>query len=451
MQHRFIKKTGARLIAVILTVHAVVLRAQDPFPSVPPGGSVPYGQSPNGYNPVYGSYQPSVVPSQPIAPIRPDGFPGGPTPPMRAAPPYGPLSGQQQTPGGAVQATYLGQSGPGMGGGRPAAPATLCPGAQVLARVGNEVILTSDVLVAIDTVLAGQREKIPPEKFAAQRAAMVEEATAGIAAFNAHANDPDPVKAMTPAQRGLIYQLLQKQVEVKMLFQDFKKTVPKEYFPQFEEKITSVFEEKQVPILMKRENVVSRADLENALRAKGSSLDRERRDFMEEVASQEWARQQLKPEKDGKPDEEEVTHEEMLTWYNSHLKDFEHPAQARWEELMVSFARHPNHDEAYAILADLGNRVLAGAILSDVAKSASEGPTAREGGQHDWTHKDSLASETLNQAIFNQPVMQLSPHILESENGYHIIRVLARQEQSWTSFLNAQKQVKEKIQDERYQ
>ena len=66
---------------------------------------------------------------------------------------------------------------------------------------------------------------------------------------------------------------------------------------------------------MKRQNVVSQADLENALRAKGSSLDRERRDFMEEVASQEWARQQLKPEKDGKPDEEEVTHEEMLTWY----------------------------------------------------------------------------------------------------------------------------------------
>ena len=50
---------------------------------------------------------------------------------------------------------------------------------------------------------------------------------------------------MTPAQRGLIYQLLQKQIEVKMLFQDFKKTVPKEYFPPFEEKITSVFEEKQ--------------------------------------------------------------------------------------------------------------------------------------------------------------------------------------------------------------
>ncbi len=201
MQHRLIKKTGARLIAVILTVHAVVLRAQDPFPSLPPGGYVPYGQSPNGYNPVYGGYQPSVVPSQPIAPIRSDSFPGGPTPPMCAAPAYGPTwqPGGSQMPGGAVQATYLGQSGPGpgTGGGRPIAPPTLCPGAQVLARVGNDVIETSDVLVAIDTVLAAAREKLPPEKFAAQRAAWVEEATAGIAAFNAHSNDPDPVKAMT--------------------------------------------------------------------------------------------------------------------------------------------------------------------------------------------------------------------------------------------------------------
>ena len=81
---------------------------------------------------------------------------------------------------------------------------------------------------------------------------------------------------------------------------------------------------------------------------------------------------------------------------------------------MISFARHPNHDEAYATVAALGNRVLAGASLADVAKSASEGPTARQGGQRDWTHKGSLSSETLNQALFSLPVGQLSQHILES-------------------------------------
>ena len=140
----------------------------------------------------------------------------------------------------------------------------------------------------------------------------------------------------------------------------------------------------------------------------------------------------------------------MLTWYQAHLKDFEQPAKARWEELMISFARHPNRDEAYAAVAALGNRVLAGASLADVAKSASEGPTARQGGQRDWTHKGSLSSENLNQAIFSQPVGQLS-QILESDNGFHIIRVVERQELTRTSFLDAQKEIKENIKKERFE
>ena len=33
--------------------------------------------------------------------------------------------------------------------------------------------------------------------------------------------------------------------------------------------------------------------------------------------------------------DEEVTHEEMLDYYNGHLSDYEFPTQARWEELMI--------------------------------------------------------------------------------------------------------------------
>ena len=116
---------------------------------------------------------------------------------------------------------------------------------------------------------------------------------------------------------------------------------------------------------------------------------------------------------------------------------------------MVSFAKHSNRDEAYAAVAGLGNRVLAGASLADVAKSASDGPTAREGGQRDWTQKGSLSADSLDQALFSQPVGQLSPQILESADGFHIIRVVERRELTRTSFLDAQKQIKESIQKER--
>ena len=245
------------------------------------------------------------------------------------------------------------------------------------------------------------------------------EVMAGIQELNSHYQDPDPAKGVSAAHRGLLNQLMRQQIDVKVLYQDFLKTVPKEQLPTVEESLHRHFEENMLPMLMKRENVVSRADLETALRAKGSSLDREKRIFSEQTIAQEWVRQKVKPEGGGDKgekgnDKDEVTHEEMRTWYQKHLKDFEQPAKARWEELMVTFSRHPNHDEAYAALAAMGNRVIAGASLADVAKSASEGPTAPQGGQRDWTHPGSLSSDALDHAIFSLPVGQLS-QILESE------------------------------------
>jgi hypothetical protein len=195
---------------------------------------------------------------------------------------------------------------------------------------------------------------------------------------------------------------------------------------------------------MKREKVTSQADLETALLAKGSSLDRERKIFQEQFIAQQWAQQQIKP------DGEEITHQDMIDWYQSHIKEFEQQPRVRWEELAITFARHPNHDEAWATLAALGNRVLAGAPLAEVARSASDGATASQGGKWDWTHRDSLDSKAINDALFTLPANQLSP-ILESTDGLHIIRVVERQDLTRTSFLDAQKDVKEKIHKERFE
>ena len=57
-----------------------------------------------------------------------------------------------------------------------------------------------------------------------------------------------------------------------MIFQDFRKTVPKEGLREIQESVNRHFEDTQVKALMKRENVVTPADLETALVAKGSSL-----------------------------------------------------------------------------------------------------------------------------------------------------------------------------------
>jgi parvulin-like peptidyl-prolyl isomerase len=85
-----------------------------------------------------------------------------------------------------------------------------------------------------------------------------------------------------------------------------------------------------------------------------------------------------------------------------------------------------------------------------VAKKHSEAPSASDGGQYDWVTRGSLASQVLDEAIFTLPTNKLSP-ILEDDRGFHIIRVLERQDARRTDFVSAQEEIREKLKKEKIQ
>jgi parvulin-like peptidyl-prolyl isomerase len=183
--------------------------------------------------------------------------------------------------------------------------------------------------------------------------------------------------------------------------------------------------------------------LDAKLEEMGSSLAQQKRKFGERALAQQWLRQNV-------PHDEEVGHAEMLAYYRDHLADYEFEATARWEELAVRFDKFSSKAEAYRALAALGNEVFQGADFAEIAKARSQGVTADEGGQYDWTTRGALVSEKLNKALFTLPVGQLSP-IIETETGFHIIRVLERRAAGRTSFVEAQVEIKKKIEQERSQ
>jgi parvulin-like peptidyl-prolyl isomerase len=96
----------------------------------------------------------------------------------------------------------------------------------------------------------------------------------------------------------------------------------------------------------------------------------------------------------------------------------------------------------------MGNQVFAGAPFADVAKAGSDGFEANKGGQMAWTNQGALACQAIDMALFNLPVGQLSP-IIESDRGFHIIRVTKREGDLVKPFLEAQVEIKKKIVDER--
>jgi parvulin-like peptidyl-prolyl isomerase len=297
----------------------------------------------------------------------------------------------------------------------PAANAVLCEGAEILGRVGSEVILTKELSWGI-AELRSKNKDVPPEVLEAKI-------------------------------REVLKQRLDQKIDEKLVYLDAKRTLPAEGFPKIKDNVARGFETSEVPRLMKATNARTRQELEDSLQVAGSSLEMQKRNFVDQVLAHEWLRQQIKID-------EEVSREQALTYYREQASQFETPARARWEQLMVRASRFPSRADAYAALAEMGNQVFGGAPLAEVAKAQSHGSTAPQGGFWDWTGQRSLASPMLDRAIFGDgerpgiPVGALSP-ILEDEQAFHIIRVLEREPTRRTPFREAQVEIKKKIRAER--
>jgi parvulin-like peptidyl-prolyl isomerase len=283
--------------------------------------------------------------------------------------------------------------------------------AQVVARVGTEVILASDRDAYVAEFIESHKIQIPPEQ-------------------------------MEDALKILNRQILKQMIDAKLVYNDAIHTIPKEGITQITANMNKDFDKKQLPDLMKANDAASPQDLDQRLRAKGTSLDRSRRAYIEKNLMYGWIGQQVKSD-------EQVPLASILGYYEEHLEDYKFAAQARWQELMVSLDRFPNKESAHAALAEMGNQVMQGAPFAEVAKARSQGPTAPDGGAYDWTNQGSLGAKEVDQAIFGAglPLNSLS-QIIESKNGFHIIRVLERKPGGKKSFEDAQGEIKKKIKDE---
>ena len=389
-------------------------------PPLPQPGQYP--QMPPAYPPhqVPPAYVPSPTPPTPTPHVPPPVYTPRPTPPAygpHRAPPAVPYSSQGRAGRPYAQpvrpaAPYGTQPAPPQTAPqvRPQATWKVNEGARIVARVGSEVILASDVMTGVSQLIAANKGRLPEDELRKQ----IDEQ---------------------------IKRRLEAAVDMKLLWLDAKRTIPPEAYDEMERRVSEYFETKEVPDLIKRAKLADRRELDRKLAELGTSLEKRKRAFIELAVAREWLRQKSKAEA-------EVTLDEVRAYYDSHLDEFEHPARAKWEELMVRFSEHPNKAEADAKIAWMGNQVFAGRPLAEVAEAHSEGSTASQRGQCDWTTQGCLAAEVLDRAVFALPVGQLS-RIIESDRGYHIVRVIEREDAHCTPFAEAQAEIREKLKAER--
>jgi parvulin-like peptidyl-prolyl isomerase len=344
-----------------------------------------------------------------------------------------------------------------------AAPPALPPQAvlfapgQIVARVGDKTILYCDVAPTVDLILAPY---IAKTKSQAER------------------------DAMEANREPLTKSVIQQAVQNKMLLMEFERTMPnelrndakkraeseaklrKQINKAFENSLSNVREKVatasqedidkmmrsdptvvRLAILMKDRRLESPGELDAALREFGTTLQQQVNDFGEYMMGIEAARNNMGI---GKGPKKEVTHQEMLDYYQAHVADYQVPAKARFEILTARLARNGGDRQATRdLVASMGNEVLFGGTpFPAVARKLSQEPNASEGGYYDWVTPGSLASKPIDQAIFTIEVDKLS-QIIEDETGFHIIRVIERQDAGQISFVEAQPEIRKAIENQR--
>jgi len=288
---------------------------------------------------------------------------------------------------------------------------------QIIAWVGDQPIQAGDLLPMVEQTLAPYLAKLPPEAVEAQKDAIDEQ------------------------RRKLLEQVLTSSIDTKLLYLDFLRSIPAdkrdEILPNITTRAEEQFYEAELPTAIKKAKVNSARELEAELRKYGSSIADQKRSFVERMLAQSMLGQNV----DYKP---EITHMEMAEYWRENTNEFDRPARVRWEKLTATFDKFATKEEAWVAIGNMGNEVLHGAPLAAVAKRHSQGVDAGEGGYHDWTNKGSLASDALDRAIFTLPIGQLSER-LEDEHGFHIVRVIERDNGGPVPFLEAQVDIQKKL------
>ncbi len=286
---------------------------------------------------------------------------------------------------------------------------------QLIAVVGEEHILAGDMSVFVEPVIQQNKHRIDtPEK-----------------------------EAMARAQ--LTRQVLKEYISIKANYQEFFRdavgTKPPDEIIAVKEKVipsaAKAFYKMQVPVLLKKYDVVSIAELQKKLAEKSLSLETMRKQFIEQALGAEYERKYV-------PQKFDVDHYELLQYYREHEADWNMPARAKWRQVTIRFDKH-DRATARALIDNLLKQIyLGGKSFAEVAKQDSEGFTAQDGGIYDWTTKGSLKSKQLDQAIFSLPTRQLSA-VIEDEIGYHFIEVLEREDEHIKDFANAQVEIRKLI------
>ncbi len=260
---------------------------------------------------------------------------------------------------------------------------------------------------------------------------------------------------------------LNKQVEAQMSkMQASGQAVPAEQMAKMRESMKKRFEQRIISMLINEQlikeklaakNIVISDDkveekiMEIAERQKVSRdelLAGAAKQGVSEADAQEQIRQRLGLDKLIEAelgDEANVTDEDAKKQYDENTQRFSTPEQVRASHILI---KTEGKDEAgkaaaKAKIEDILKQVKEGGGFAELAKEHSECPSSSKGGDLNFFSKEKMVPP-FSEAAFSMGIGDISD-VVETKFGYHIIKVIDKQEAKRTSFEEAKEGIKNNL------
>ena len=148
-----------------------------------------------------------------------------------------------------------------------------------------------------------------------------------------------------------------------------------------------------------------------------------------------------------------VTDADANDFYTKNLAKFASPEQVRASHILITVSKDPNTDPNQAKAAakakaeELLKQIKAGADFAELAKANSACPSAAKGGDLNFFGRGQMVPEFENVAFALEP-NQVSD-VVETQFGFHIIKVTAKKPASTQSFADAKADIITMLEDQK--
>ncbi len=279
-----------------------------------------------------------------------------------------------------------------------------------VARVGNEVITWHELVQAV-----GLRRRGMP------------------------ANPPLTVEQSNMLGKMVLRDLIDRSIIVQEAKRELK--TPKQ-LGEFMKLADRVWTEEELPPMLRQYAAANIYELRVKMKEKNESLDELRETYRLEFLSHGFMEQKVRPKLD-------VSLTEMRSYYETHLKKYQRPAQLTWREVVVETSKYKTRAEARAKADALFARLRRNEDFAKLAKADSDGPNKSSGGL--WqTSPGSYGVASVNQALETLRVGELSS-VIEGPTSFHIVRVDERRPAGPADFAEVQEEISRQIRGEKAQ